>query len=84
VALDQAKKAQQKPKFDKVISKIEAKKKDASKQFGIGAFADAVKLYSGAAEILETLQEDFPLYKKEINQAEAAIFNNIAFCYGRD
>ena len=28
--------------------------------------------------------EDFPLFKKEIAQSESAIFNNIAFAYGRD
>jgi hypothetical protein len=28
--------------------------------------------------------EDFPLFKKEISQLEASVFNNIAFCYGKD
>lgn len=85
MALDSAKKASQKEKFDKVLlGKIEAKKTEASKLFGLGSFGEAIKIYKGAAEILETLLEDFPLYKKEIAQAESAIFNNIAYAYGRD
>lgn len=33
---------------------------------------------------MEDLIEDFPLFKKEISQLEATIYNNIAFCYGKD
>ena len=84
VAINSAKKESQKPKFDKVLAKIDDKKKEASKQFGLGSFGDAIKIYKAAAEILETLLEDFPLFKKEVAQSEAAIFNNIAFAYGRD
>lgn len=84
MALDSAKKASQKERFEKVIVKIDTKKKEASKQFGLGSFGEAIKIYKSAAEVLETLLEDFPLYKKEIARSEAAIFNNIAFAYGRD
>lgn len=37
-----------------------------------------------AATLLEDILEDFPLFKKEISQLEATIFNNIAFCFGKD
>ena len=41
-------------------------------------------LYKKAAEILEIALEDFSVFKKEIAQQEAAIYNNIAHCYGKD
>jgi hypothetical protein len=66
VALNSAKKASQTLKFEKVLVKIETKKKEASKQFGLGSFGEAIKIYKSAAEVLETLMEDFPLFKKEI------------------
>lgn len=41
-------------------------------------------MYKNAAEILDIAYEDFGVFKKEIAQLEAAIFGNIAFCYGKD
>jgi hypothetical protein len=34
--------------------------------------------------LLQDALDDFPLWKKEIGQFEANIYNNIAFCYGKD
>jgi len=53
-------------------------------EFKNGAYAEAIKVYKQAAEILEIAYEDFGVFKKEIAQLEAAIFGNIAFCYGKD
>ena len=41
-------------------------------------------MYKAAASILDDCLEDFAVFKKEIAQQEAAIFGNIAFCYGKD
>ena len=41
-------------------------------------------MYKNAAEILEIAYEDFGVFKREIAQQEAAIFGNIAFCFGKD
>ena len=49
-----------------------------------GDYAEAIVLYKKAVNILEIAYEDFGVFKKEIAQQEAAIFNNIAHCYGKD
>ena len=72
------------PKFDKIKTKVEVAKEKAQIEFKKGAYAESVKLYKNAAEILEIAYEDFGVFKKEIAQLEAAIFGNIAFCYGKD
>ena len=41
-------------------------------------------MYKNAAEVLDIAMEDFGVFKKEIAQMEAAVFGNIAFCYGKD
>jgi hypothetical protein len=33
---------------------------------------------------LESAVEDFPLFKQELNQIEATIFNNIAACHKKE
>lgn len=56
----------------------------AQEEFKKGAYAEAVRLYKNAAEVLDIAYEDFGVFKREIAQLEATIFNNIAFCYGKD
>jgi len=41
-------------------------------------------VYKNGGEILSECIEDFPLWRKEIGQLEANVFNNIAFCYAKD
>lgn len=81
---DYEKKEKQKPKFQKVQEKIELKKTEAAAKFKSGNYIEANKIYKSAAAQLEDLIEDFPLFKKEISQIEATIFNNMAFCFGKD
>ena len=72
------------PKFDKITEKVNTAKQKAQVEFKKGAYAEAIRLYKGAAEILDIAMEDFSVFKREIAQQEAAIFGNIAFCYGKD
>jgi tetratricopeptide (TPR) repeat protein len=81
---DYEKKEKQKPKFLKVQEKVEQKKTEAAAKFKSGNYIEANKIYKSATAQLEDLIEDFPLFKKEISQFEATIFNNMAFCYGKD
>ena len=81
---DYEKKESQRPKFAKVQEKVEAKKAEAAACFKKGDYIQANKIYKQAATQLEDLLEDFPLFTKEISQVEATIYNNIAFCYGKD
>jgi tetratricopeptide (TPR) repeat protein len=81
---DYEKKEKQKPKFLKVQEKVEQKKTEAAAKFKSGNYIEANKIYKSATAQLEDLIEDFPLFKKEISQLEATIFNNMAFCYGKD
>ena len=83
-ALNNEKKQRMQPKFDKITAKVEVAKEKAQVEFKKGSYAEAIKLYKNAAEILEIAHEDFSVFKKEIFQLEAAIFGNIAFCYGKD
>lgn len=81
---DKKKKKKQQPKVDKVIQKCEVKKTAAADKFKIGQYGDAVKDYAGAVQILESAVEDFPLFKQELVQVEATIFNNIAACHKKE
>ena len=63
---------------------MQASKDKAVDEVKKGAYAEAIVLYKKAAEILDIASEDFGIFKKEIAQQEAAIFNNIAHCYGKD
>ena len=83
-ALNVEKRKKLQPKFDKIKEKVEVAKQKAQVEFKKGAYAESTKLYKNAAEILEIAHEDFSVFKKEITQLEAAIFGNIAFCYGKD
>lgn len=83
-AINTEKKKKLQPKFDKIKQKVDTAKEKAQLEFKKGAYAEAIKLYKNAAEILEIAYEDFGVFKKEIAQLEAAIFGNIAFCYGKD
>ena len=78
---DYKKKAKQSPKFEKIKDKIESKKDSAALKFKDGQYGDSIKVYQTAAEILSEAIEDFPLWRKEIGNLEANIFNNIAFCF---
>ncbi len=73
-----------KPKFEKIKEKVEAKKDQAAAEFKKGSYAEAISIYKAAATLLDDASEDFVVFKKEIAQSEAAIFGNIAFCYGKD
>lgn len=81
---DYDKKEAQRPKFDKVKQRVEQKKEEAATKFKAGNYVEANLLYKAAAESLDNSLESFPLFKKEISQLEAGVFNNIAFCYGKD
>ena len=64
--------------------KVDAKKDQAAAEFKKGAYAESINLYKQAATLLDDALESFPVFKKDIAQMEAAIFGNIAFCYGKD
>ena len=81
---NQAKKASLQTKFNKIKDKVQASKDSAVEEVKKGGYAEAITLYKKAANILEIAYEDFGVFKKEIAQQEAAIFNNIAHCYGKD
>jgi molybdopterin synthase catalytic subunit len=81
---DYEKKEQQRQKFQKIVERVEGRKNEAAAIFKKGDYIGANKIYKAAATLLEEILEDFPLFKKEISQLEATIFNNIAFCYGKD
>ena len=79
-----SKKEKMAPKFEKVKEKVQVQKDEAADAFKKGAYADSIAKYLRAAEILENAYDSFgQLFKKDLAQLEAAIFNNIAFCYGR-
>ena len=78
------KRAKLQTKFDKIKDKVQASKDSAVNEVKKGSYAEAITLYKKAADILEIAYEDFSCFKKEIAQHEAAIFNNIAHCYGKD
>lgn len=63
-----------------MLKKVEAKKATAAESFKVGQYGDAINSYRAAVQVLESAGEDFPLFKKEIAQMEATIFNNIAAC----
>lgn len=81
---DYEKKEKQREKFQKIAERVEGRKNEAAAMFKKGDYIGANKIYKAAATLLEEILEDFPLFKKEISQLEATIFNNIAFCYGKD
>jgi hypothetical protein len=64
---DYDKKEGQRPKFDKVKERIEVKKGEAASEFKRGDYISANKIYKQAADQLEILLEDFPLFTKEIS-----------------
>lgn len=41
-------------------------------------------MYKAAAALLDDASDDFGVFRKELKQMEAAVFGNIAFCYGKD
>jgi tetratricopeptide (TPR) repeat protein len=81
---DYEKKEKQRSVWEKIEQRVNVKKEEAAKQFKLGQYSEANKVYLSAAEQLEEALDDLPLFKKEICQLEASIFNNIAFCYGKD
>jgi tetratricopeptide (TPR) repeat protein len=81
---DEDRKTKLRPKFDKLKDKVEAKKEQAAADFKKGSYAEAINSYKAAATLLDDALEDFAVFKKDIAQMEAAIFGNIAFCYGKD
>lgn len=72
------------PKIDNIVQKVETKKTAAAEKFKLGQYGDAVKAYQQATQILEGAIEDFPLFKQELKQLEATIFNNISACAKKD
>lgn len=73
-------KESQKYKIDRVFAKCDKKKEASAELIKLGQYGEAVKGYKEAADVLESAGEDFPLYKQEIAQYEASVFNNIAVC----
>mmetsp|Transcript_34737 Transcript_34737/g.53346 ORF Transcript_34737/g.53346 Transcript_34737/m.53346 type:complete len:405 (-) Transcript_34737:500-1714(-) len=74
----------QRPKVDNVIAKVDAKKKVAAEKFQLGQYGEATKFYKQAVAILESTEEDFPLFKQQVASTQAAIFNNIAVCCNKE
>lgn len=74
----------QRPKIDSIVKKVDTKKTSAAEKFKLGQYGEAVKAYQQATQILEGAIEDFPLFKQELKQLEATIFNNIAACSKKD
>ena len=64
-AINNEKKQRLQPKFDKIKTKVEVAKEKAQVEFKKGAYAESVKLYKNAAEILEIAYEDFGVFKKD-------------------
>ena len=79
-AADRAKQAKQRPKVEAVLKKVDAKKATAADAFKLGQYGEAIHSYKAAVQVLESAGEDFPLFKREIAQMEATIFNNMAAC----
>lgn len=79
-----SKKAALQPKFDTLKSKVDQKKDAAAALFKNGSYAEAINLYKQAATLLDDALDSFAVFRREIAQMEATIFNNIAFCYGKD
>lgn len=79
-----AKKEKQQPKIDAVISKVEDKKTKASELFKLGQYGEAVKIYKQADDVLMNCVEDFPLFRQELAQVQATIYNNMAACSKKD
>lgn len=65
---DYKKKEKQRPKFEKITTKINTKKDDAAAKFKTGLYAEAITCYNSAAEILAEALEDFPMFRREIAQ----------------
>ena len=87
---DNAKKAEDKKTakhnaaMKKQKEKVDKAKEEAASEFKKGCYAEAITHYQRAASTLENCVDDFQMFKKEISQMEAAIYGNIAFCYGKD
>lgn len=80
----QEKKQKQQPKIDKVLKKCDDYKNQAAELIKVGQYGEAVKVYKKATAALESAVEDFPLFKQELSQSEASIFNNIAVCHKKE
>ena len=50
----------------------------------LGQYGDAVKIYKKGTSSLESAIEDFPLWKQEMTEYEASLFNNISVCYNKE
>ena len=61
-----AKKLKQRPKVDKFMTKVDAKKAKAADLFKLGQYGEATNFYKQATEMLEAAIEDFPLFKQEL------------------
>lgn len=79
-----AKKEKQQPKLDAVIVKVDKKKAKASELFKLGQYGEAVKIYKQADDMLMNCVEDFPLFREELAQVQATIYNNMAACSKKD
>jgi hypothetical protein len=53
-------------------------------KFKKGQYGDAVKDFLSSVSILEGAVEVFPLFKKDLIQLEAKIYNNIAACHRKE
>jgi hypothetical protein len=78
------KKIKQKPKIDKLLKKCQDYKDDAAAKIKLGQYGDAIKVYLKGTASLEDAIEDFPLWKQELTQYEASLFNNISVCHNKN
>lgn len=81
---EMAKKEKQQVKIDAVIAKVDDRKAKASELFKLGQYGEAVKIYKQADDVLMNCVEDFPLFRQELAQVQATIYNNMAACSKKD
>jgi tetratricopeptide (TPR) repeat protein len=56
------------------------KKNKGADKFKLGQYGEASQIYQEIIEILQKIDNDFPLYKQEVGEMEATIYNNLAAC----
>lgn len=78
------KKQKQKAKIDKLLKKCQDYKDEAAAKVKLGQYGEAVKIYIKGTDSLESAIEDFPLWKQELTEYEASLFNNISVCHNKE
>ena len=78
--LQMDKKEGQKKQFSISMIKCIMKKNKGADKFKLGQYGEASQIYQEIIEILQKIDSDFPLYKQEVGEMEATIYNNLAAC----